>query len=118
MFDEDKLRAFGRLVVRLQQGDSLSREEAREAYRQIWRSEQPDLQQGAFIATLRAKGETKDELVGVTESMNDEWSRFFPHKVNAPEPHIGVVGVGMDSLKTVNVSSGASVIAAAAGIYV
>jgi anthranilate phosphoribosyltransferase len=118
MFDEDKLRAFGRLVVRLQQGDSLSRDEAREAYRQIWRGEQPDLQQGAFIACLRSKGETKDELVGVTESMNDEWSRFFPHKVSAPEAHLGIVGVGMDSLKTINISSGAAVIAAACGVYV
>lgn len=118
MFDEEKLRSFGRLVVRLQQGDSLTRAEAHEAYRQIWRAEQPDLQQGAFIAALRAKGETKDELVGVTESMNAEWSRFFPYEVKAPAPHLGVVGVGMDSLKTVNISSGASVIAAACGIYV
>lgn len=118
MFDEDKLRSFGRLVVRLQQGDSLSREEAREGYRQIWRAEQPDLQQGAFIASLRAKGETKDELTGVTESMIDEWGRFFPHQVKAPEPHLGIVGVGMDSLKTINISSGAAVIAAACGVYV
>jgi anthranilate phosphoribosyltransferase len=118
MFDEEKLRAFGRLVVRLQQRTSLSREETRDAFRQIWRSEQPDLQQGAFIAALRCKGETKDELTGVTESHNEEWSRYFPHEVRAPEPHLGVVGVGMDTLKTINVSSGAAVIAAACGVYV
>lgn len=118
MFDEDKLRAFGRLIVRLQQGESLTLDETREAYRQIWRAEQPDLQQGAFIATLKAKGETLDELIGVAHAFTDEWKLFFPHTVNAPEPHLGFCGVGMDSLKTVNVSSGAAVIAAACGVYV
>lgn len=116
--DEEKLRAFGRLIVRLQQGEHLSLEEAREAYRQIFRNEQPELQQGAFIATLKAKGETRDELIGVAEAFTDEWKLFFPHVVNAPEPHLGFCGVGMDSLKTVNISSGAAVIAAACGVYV
>lgn len=118
MFDEAKLRAFGRWIVRLQQHEDLSREETHEAYRQIWRAEQPDIQQGAFIAALRCKGETKDELAGITESHNEEWSRFYPYQVRAPEPHIGVLGVGMDSLKTVNISSGAAVLAAACGAYV
>ncbi len=118
MMDEDKLRAFGRLIVRLQQRENLSLDETREAYRQIWRAEQPDLQQGAFIATLKAKGETPDELIGVAEAFTDEWKLFFPHVVKAPEPHLGFCGVGMDSLKTINVSSGAAVIAAACGVYV
>lgn len=118
MFDEDKLRAFGRLVVKLQQREDLTKEETLDAYRQIWRNEQPELQQGAFIAALKCKGETRDELVGVAEAFGEEWARYFPHKVNAPEPHLGICGVGMDSLKTINISSGASVIAAACGVYV
>jgi anthranilate phosphoribosyltransferase len=116
--DEDKLRAFGRLVVRLQAREDLTREEAHGAFRQIWRNEQPELQQGAFIATLRAKGETREELSGVVDAFQEEWQRFFPHVVKAPEPHLSIAGIGMDSLKTVNVSSGAAVIAAACGVYV
>jgi glycosyl transferase family protein with helical bundle domain len=85
MIDEDKLRAFGRLVVRLQRREDLSREEVREAYRQIWRNEQPELQQGAFIAALRQKGETAGELTGVVEAFQDEWRSAFPHVVEAPE---------------------------------
>jgi len=118
MFEEEKLRAFGRLVVRLQQREDLSREETREAYRAIWRNEQPELHQGAFIAALKCKGETRDELVGVAEAFGEEWAKFFPHKVSASQPHLGICGVGMDSLKTVNISSGASVIVAACGVPV
>ncbi len=117
-FDEAALRAFGALVVRLQFGGDLTREEARDAYLQVWRDQQPDLQQGALIAAHRCKQPTLDELVGLTESHNDEWTRCFPHVVEAPEPHLGIVGVGMDSLKTFNVSSATSVVIAACGGYV
>lgn len=124
MIDEQALRAFGALIVRLQMGGDLSRDEAREAYAQIFRGDQPDLQAGALIAAHRTKGqlggrgETLDEIVGVTEAHNDEWARHFPHEVEAAQPHLGMLGVGMDSLKTVNVTSAAAVIAAACGVYV
>ncbi|MCP4678829.1 MAG: anthranilate phosphoribosyltransferase [Deltaproteobacteria bacterium] len=115
---EKKMREFGQLVVRLQQGEDLTREESHEAYRQIWRNEQNELQQGAFIAAHRCKGPTVEELVGLTESHNEEWKLVFPDEVNGPEPHAGILGVGMKGLKTPNVSSAAAVIAAACGAYV
>jgi anthranilate phosphoribosyltransferase len=118
MIDEGKLRAFGALIVRLQKREGLTRDETREAYGQIWRNEQPELQQGAFIAALRCKGESPDEILGVAESYNEMWRSYFPDVVKAPEPHLGIVGVGMDSLKTVNVSSGAAIVAAACGVYI
>jgi len=118
MVDETKLRAFGNLVVRLERREDLSREEVREAYREIWRNEQPELHQGAFIAALRAKPETKDELVGVVEAFQDEWRLFYPHVVHAAEPALSIAGIGMDTLKTINVSSGAAVLTAACGVYV
>jgi anthranilate phosphoribosyltransferase len=118
MIDETKLRAFGAFIVRLQKREGLSREETREAYGQIWRNEQPELQQGAFIAALRCKGETPEEMLGVAEAYDEMWHSYFPDTVKAPEPHLGIVGVGMDSLKTVNVSSGAAIVAAACGVYV
>lgn len=116
--DETALRAFGALIVRMQMKQSLSREEMRAAFGQIWRNEQPELQQGAFIGALRTKGETVDEILGVADSHNDEWQSHFPGAVQAGEPHLGIVGVGMDTLKTINVSSGAALIAAACGLKV
>jgi anthranilate phosphoribosyltransferase len=118
MIDETKLRAFGQLITRLQARQDLSRAEVHDAYQQIFLNQQPDLHQGAFIAALRAKGETKEEMSGVSEAFTEEWARHFPHQVRAPEPHVGLVGIGMDSLKTVNITSGAAVIAAACGVYV
>lgn len=118
MIDEQSLRQFGSLIVRLQERKDLTRDEARDAYLQIWRNQQPELQQGAFISALRAKGETLDEILGVTESHNLEWLAQCADAVAAPEPHLGLVGVGMDSLKTINVTSGAAIVLAAAGVYV
>jgi anthranilate phosphoribosyltransferase len=118
MHDEQTLRAFGALIVRLQRREHLTREEARSAFNQIWQNRQPELQQGAFIAALQCKGETLDEVLGVADSHNDDWSAHVAGRVSAPEPHLGIVGVGMDTLKTVNVSSGAAIIAAACGVYV
>jgi anthranilate phosphoribosyltransferase len=118
MIGEQALRQFGGLIVRLQERKDLTREEARDAYLQIWRNQQPELQQGAFISALRAKGETLAEILGVTESHNLEWLAQCAGEVAAPEPHLGLVGVGMDSLKTINVTSGAAIVLAAAGVYV
>ena len=118
MIDEQALRQFGGLIVRLQERKDLTREEARDAYLQIWRNQQPELQQGAFIAALRVKGETLAEVLGVTDSHNLEWLAQCGGEVAAPEPHLGLVGVGMDSLKTINVTSGAAIVLAAAGVYV
>ena len=118
MIDEQALRQFGGLIVRLQERKDLTREEARDAYLQIWRNQQPELQQGAFISALRAKGETLQEVLGVTESHNLEWLAHCGGEVAAPEPHLGFLGVGMDSLKTINITSGAAIVLAAVGVYV
>jgi anthranilate phosphoribosyltransferase len=118
MHDEASLRPFGSLIVRLQRRENLTREETRSAFNEIWRNTQPELHQGAFIGALVTKGETLDEILGVADSHNDEWSAHTPACVSAPEPHLGIVGVGMDTLKTVNVSSGAAIIAAACGVYI
>ncbi|ACY19265.1 anthranilate phosphoribosyltransferase [Haliangium ochraceum] len=118
MDQESKLRAFGAFIVRLQQGGNLTREETRAAFNQIWRNEVTEMSQGALIAALRCKGETLDEIVGLAESHNDEWNRLLQVKPLAPEPVLGIVGVGMDDLKSVNTSSGAAIIAAACGVYV
>ncbi len=70
MFDEQALRQFGGLIVRLQERQDLTREEARDAYLQIWRNQQPELQQGAFIAAQRAKGVPLPVILGVAAGHN------------------------------------------------
>ena len=59
---EDRWRQFGAIVVRLTRGENITREEAKECWRQICEEEQSDLQQGAFIGALKAKPETPEEV--------------------------------------------------------
>src|SRR5215471_1987803 len=105
---EDGLRDFGAIVARLTQGLDLSRVEARHCWRQILQETQPALQQGAFIAALKAKGETLDEIAGTFEALYE----FDTLKVtlDAPGPLIDNCGTGADVLKTFNISTGAGIV--------
>lgn len=115
-FAEQSLRGFGRAILELLQGRRLTRQESKECYRQILLSEQPELQQGAFLIAHLAKSPTLEEIAGAWEAqMEYDVETINPH---LPEPSADIVGTGSDVLKTVNVSTGASIIAAAAGAYV
>jgi len=113
---EDRWRRFGAIVVRLTHGENLSREEARECWRQICEEEQSDLQQGAFIGALKAKPETPEEVAGTFEALYEYDT--LKVEVKTPGPLIDNCGTGADSLKTLNISTGAAIIAASLGLYV
>ncbi|MBE9482966.1 MAG: anthranilate phosphoribosyltransferase [Chloroflexi bacterium] len=115
MFDDKKLREFGKKVSEVARGRDLTRQETQEMYHQVLLNEQPDLQQGAFIIVLTAKGETPEEIAG-------SWDAIFEldtMKVSplTPEPLVENCGTGMDELKTSNISTAAAIVAAANGIY-
>ena len=113
---EDRWRQFGTIVVRLTQGENITREEARECWRQICEEEQSDLQQGAFIGALKAKPETPEEVAGTFEALYEHDT--VKVEVTTPEPLIDNCGTGADTLKTFNISTGAAILAAACGLYV
>ncbi|MCK5433798.1 MAG: anthranilate phosphoribosyltransferase, partial [Dehalococcoidales bacterium] len=68
MFD-DKLKIFGARVAAVITGKDLARDEAKDMFRQVLLNEQPDLQQGAFLVALTAKGETAEEIAGAWEAI-------------------------------------------------
>jgi anthranilate phosphoribosyltransferase len=70
-------------------------------------------QQAAFVVALRCKGETVAELAGLADTMLD-----FATPIEVPGPAVDVVGSGGDRANTVNVSTMAAVVAAAAGARV
>jgi len=113
---EDRWRRFGAIVVRLTQGQNISREEARDCWRQICEEEQSDLQQGAFIGALKAKTETPEEVAGTFEALYEYDT--VKVQVETPEPLIDNCGTGADTLKTFNISTAAAIIASACGLYV
>jgi len=113
---EDRWRRFGAIVVRLIRGENISREEARECWRQVCEEEQSDLQQGAFIGALKAKGETPEEVAGTFEALYEHDT--LKVEVKTPGPLIDNCGTGADSLKTFNISTGAAIVGASLGLYV
>jgi anthranilate phosphoribosyltransferase len=113
---ESRWRDFGAIVVKLTHGQDITREEARECWRQVCEEEQSDLQQGGFIGALKAKGETPEEVAGTFEALYEYDT--IKVEVKTPEPLIDNCGTGADTLKTLNISSGAAVIGASLGLYV
>jgi anthranilate phosphoribosyltransferase len=116
--DDTALRAFGADVQRLIEGKDLTRQRTYELFREVLLGEQPDLQQGALLAALVAKGETPEEIAGAWEAIVD--FDTVPAALaavggRAAGPLVENCGTGMDTLKTFNVSSAAAIIAAAKG---
>ena len=116
MATEKELHDFGKLICKVSSGGFMSREEAREAYRQVILNQQPELQQGAFMMAHIARGPSKEELAGAWEALD----RYDTAKISVDitGPVCDIVGTGSDSLKTVNCSSPAAFIAAACGLPV
>lgn len=91
----------------------LDRESANWAMREIMSGNATDAQLGAFMLALRAKGETVAELAGMVDVMLEN-----AVLLETGNDAVDIVGTGGDLVGTVNISSMASVIAAAAGVPV
>lgn len=111
---ETSLKEFGAQIQRLINKEDLSESETYSMFKQVLTSEQPDLQQGAFLAALVSKGETGAEIAGAWKAIVE----FDTVKVadDMPEQLFENSGTGMDSLKTFNVSSAAAIVASACGV--
>lgn len=70
-------------------------------------------QMAAFLVLLRAKGETAEEVAGLAKAM-----RQLGVAVHTGHDVLDIVGTGGDGIGSVNISTGATVIAAAAGAKV
>jgi anthranilate phosphoribosyltransferase len=81
--------------------------------REIMTGEATPVQVAAFAVALRAKGESADEVAGMATEM---LAQATP--VDIPLDCVDIVGTGGDGAHTVNISSMAAVVAAAAGVPV
>jgi anthranilate phosphoribosyltransferase len=106
--------AFGGQVDALIKGRSLSRYQAYELCKQVLLNQQPDLQQGAFLAAITAKGATPEEIAGVWEAIYEiDTCKVRP---DVQGPLVENCGTGMDGIKTFNISTAAAIVAAAGGV--
>ncbi|MBU1568823.1 MAG: anthranilate phosphoribosyltransferase [Proteobacteria bacterium] len=113
--DMEKNRAMGQVITRLIAKENLSLEESFAAFCQVLSNEVSDMQQGAFLAALTAKGETASEVAGGWQAVYE----LDTKKVAMGD--LAIVdncGTGMDSFKTFNISTAASLVAAAGGVSV
>ncbi|RVX18637.1 Anthranilate phosphoribosyltransferase, chloroplastic [Vitis vinifera] len=104
--------SFNKLIESLISRVDLTESEA-EASLDFLLSEANEALISAFLVLLRAKGETYEEVVGLARAMI-KCSR----KVEGLKDAVDIVGTGGDGANTVNISTGASILAAACGANV
>ncbi|OJX77034.1 MULTISPECIES: anthranilate phosphoribosyltransferase [unclassified Leifsonia] len=106
-------QSWSSVLTSLLAGEDLSVADAAWAMDQVMTGRATDAQLAGFLIALRVKGETVDEIVGFRDAILD-------HAVPLPvDPMaLDIVGTGGDRFGTVNVSTTASIVAAAAGVPV
>ena len=108
------IKDFGAHIQTLIAGKNLDGKTAYAMFCDILRNTQPDLQQGAFLASLVAKGETTDEMFAAWQAIDEIDTEHVTPDVSSPICENS--GTGMDGLNTINVSTAAALVAAAGGI--
>ncbi|MFW6150593.1 MAG: anthranilate phosphoribosyltransferase [Chloroflexota bacterium] len=100
-------------IERLVSGASLTFEEASGAMDEIMTGQATPAQIGAFMAALRAKGETVDEIAGLASVMRE---KAVPVAVEYPV--VDTCGTGGDNSSSLNISTAAAFVVAGAGLAV
>ena len=101
-------------IGRLLQGEDLEREVARGVTDQIMQGEASPAQIAGFLVALRMKGETVAEIAGCAEGMRAHALPVRPRRADL----VDTAGTGGDGAGTLNISTAAALVAAAAGAAV
>jgi anthranilate phosphoribosyltransferase len=101
-------------LQRLLDGNDLTRGETREVMGEIMAGEATPAQIGGFLVALRAKGESADEIAGCAEAMRAHVLAVRPQR----DDLVDTAGTGGDGARTINISTAAALVAAAAGAAV
>ncbi len=116
MITETKIKYFGSKITDLIKGKNLSRQETKMLFIDILLNKQPEIQQGAFLAALAAKGEIAEEIAGAWEAIYELDTVKIELETN--EPILENCGTGMDELKTFNISTASAIVGASGGLYI
>ncbi|WP_224390808.1 anthranilate phosphoribosyltransferase [Pseudonocardia sp. ICBG1293] len=98
------------VIGRLMRGEDVTADEATWAMGRVFAGEATPAQLAGFLVALRAKGETPAEISGMADAMLAHALR-----VQVPGRAVDVVGTGGDQAHTVNISTMAAIVVAAAG---
>lgn len=106
-------RSWPELLSILVAGQDLSAFDTAWAMREIIAGAATPTQIAAFATTLRAKGESADEIEGLVSAVLDSGV-----ELSVDPDTVDIVGTGGDQADTVNISTMAAIVVAAAGIPV
>jgi len=106
-------RSWPGLLGRLLAGTDLTAADTAWVMDQVLAGDASDIRLAGFLVALRAKGETPAEIAGLAEAMLARARR-----VQLTAPAVDVVGTGGDGSNSVNISSMAAIVVAAAGVPV
>jgi anthranilate phosphoribosyltransferase len=101
------------VLSKLTAGESLSRDEAARAMREIMQGQATPAQIGGFLMALRTKGETVDELEGLSGTTLE-----LAQPVRTTEQVVDTCGTGGDRAGTFNISTVTALVCAGAGLKV
>ncbi len=110
---QDAVTTWPEVLSRLIRGEDLSSSSAAWVMDQVMGGDATAVQLAGFLTALRAKGETVEEMRGLADTMLEHAHRFDVEGVA-----LDVVGTGGDRAHTVNISTMAAVVCAAAGVRV
>lgn len=106
-------RSWPGLLAQLLAGTDLTATDTAWVMDQVLVGDAGDVRLAAFLIALRGKGETAEEIAGLAEAM-----LALGRRVSLPGAAVDVVGTGGDRSGSVNISSMAAIVAAAAGVPV
>ena len=98
-------------LARLLDGHDLSRAQARSVMNEVMEGDATPAQIGGLLVALRLKGETADEIAGCAEAMRSHVLAVKPKR----DDLVDTAGTGGDGMGTINISTAAALVAAAAG---
>ena len=101
-------------LVRLMRGENLPIDEASEFFRALTDTNANTAQIAGALVALTTKGETSEELAGMTRVLREQAVKKKTRQKNI----IDMAGTGSGAIKTFNVSTAAAFVAAGAGLNV
>ncbi|QDG77800.1 anthranilate phosphoribosyltransferase [Labrenzia sp. PHM005] len=107
------MQGFKDFIAKVADGESLSFDEARNAFDIILSGSATPSQLGGFLMALRVRGETVPEVTGAVATMR---AKMLP--VEAPADAIDIVGTGGDNSGSYNISTCTAIVVAGCGVPV
>lgn len=105
---------YAPVLRRILGGEHLTQDQSESMMAEIMDGALTPVQTAGLLAALAAKGETTDEVIGAARAMRDR-SLHVEHDLPLV---VDVVGTGGDNANTINISTMAAIVVAAAGIPV